>query len=95
MFKLFCDIKYLLKSLTFNQVINKNKIYLKKPVNQNMQTKKIENDSSNSSDDELMDDQGNEALECQEEYLETLDNFQQERFVFLFDEALEFRKRGV
>ena len=85
----------MLKSLTFNQVINKNKIYLKKPVNQNMQTKKIENDSSNSSDDELMDDQGNEALECQEEYLETLDNFQQERFVFLFDEALEFRKRGV
>ena len=54
---------------------------------------KIENESSNSSDDELMDDQGNEALECQEEYLETLDNFQQERFVFLFDEALEFKKR--
>ena len=50
---------------------------------------KIENESSNSSDDELMDDQE----QCQEDYLETLDNFQQERFVFLFDEVLEFKKR--
>ena len=36
-----------------------------------------------------MDDQE----QCQEDYLETLDNFQQERFVFLFDEVLEFKKR--
>ena len=37
---------------------------------------KYENSSSNSSDDELMDDQGKDAFECQEDYLETLDNFQ-------------------
>jgi hypothetical protein len=56
--------------------------------------RKAQDDLSDSSDDELMDDQGIDAQEIQEDYYETLDNFQQERFVFLFDKDLEFSKRA-
>ena len=58
-----------------------------------MKNHQTNENSSSSSDDELIDDKVNQEMDCQEEYLETLDNFQQERFIFLFDEQLKFKMR--
>lgn len=40
-----------------------------------------------------MDEQDINGMGQQEDYMETVDNFQQERFTFLFDEELKFKAR--